>query len=73
MTNYFYTDTNGQKQWASEQHLQTLAAQGIVLPYTPLETEDGRTGLAGKMVPGLFTTASSPQTTQVPPVGQTRG
>jgi len=54
MTNFYYTDTNGQKQGLiSEQHLRTLAAQGVITPDTPLETEGGHKGLAGQ-IPGLF-------------------
>ena len=59
MANYFYTDTNGQKQWADEQLLRTLAAQGIITPETPLETETGRKGFA-RQVPGLFSGGYSP-------------
>ena len=51
--NYFYTDANGQRQWASEQNLRTLALQGIITPHTPLETDTGHKGLAGQ-IPGLF-------------------
>jgi len=58
MINYFYTDTNGSKQGpVTTQQLQELVAQGIVGPYTPLETDGGHKGVAGQ-VPGLFAAAS---------------
>ncbi|MCL2117838.1 MAG: NINE protein [Planctomycetaceae bacterium] len=60
MTNFFYTDANGQKQGPiNDAQLKTLAAQGIVTPTTSLETESGHKGVASQ-IPGLFAAASSP-------------
>ena len=57
MINYFYTDANGQKQGPVDmQQLQTWAAQGVITPETPLESDTGHQGLAGQ-IPGLFATA----------------
>jgi hypothetical protein len=53
MANFFYTDANGCKQGPySNPQLQELATQGIITPYTPLETDGGHTGVAGQ-IPGL--------------------
>ena len=62
MPNFFYYDTNGQKQGAfNEQQLKAFAAQGIINRQTQLETEGGHKGLAGQ-IPGLFAAAPSPFT-----------
>ena len=53
MPNYFFTDSNGQKQGpVNDQQLQALAAQKKITPQTPLTTESGHQGLAGQ-IPGL--------------------
>jgi hypothetical protein len=54
MPNWFYTDSNG-SQWGpiNDQQLHELVAQGIITPNTPMETDTGHTGVAGK-IPGLF-------------------
>ena len=63
MTTYFYTDANGQKNPVTEQQLQTLINQGIILPTTPLETDSGHQGLAGQ-IPGLnFDSVAPPRFT----------
>jgi len=60
MANYFYADATGTKQGPyNEQQLQALAAQGIITPATPLETDSGHKGVAGQ-IPGLFATTSVP-------------
>ncbi|MCL2710959.1 MAG: DUF4339 domain-containing protein [Planctomycetaceae bacterium] len=52
--NYFYLDQTNQKQGpVSEQQLKELAAQGIIGPQTPMETDTGHQGTAGQ-IPGLF-------------------
>jgi len=68
MTNFFYTDTNNQKQLVDDQRLKELVAQGLINPHTPLETVGGHKGLAGQ-IPGLFDVAPSPfsQTGQAQP------
>jgi hypothetical protein len=60
MANYFYTDSDGNKQGPlNGQQLQALAAKEIIEPTTPLMTDTGHTGLAGQ-IPGLqFNTAAS--------------
>ena len=68
MANYFYFDQNNQKQGpVSTQQLQELAAQGVIGPHTPMETDTGHRGVAGQ-IPGLrFNTVEPPlfeQTTQ---------
>ena len=67
MPNYFYLDTNGQKQGpVNDQQLQTLATQGIITPDTPLVTDGGHKGKAGQ-IQGLFTAPSpNPFTTPMP-------
>jgi len=67
MPNYFYIDANGQKHGlVNDQQLQTLAAQGVITPNTPLETEGGHKGVAGQ-IPGLrFNTAASTPFAQMP-------
>ena len=69
MTNYFYTDANGQKQGpVDEQRLRELAAQGIIGPHTSMETDGGHKGSAGQ-IPGLFpfpAAAPSPPPRPVP-------
>jgi hypothetical protein len=53
MTNFFYTDANGNKQGPlNTQRLQALTNRGIITPETPLQTDTGHTGLAGQ-IPGL--------------------
>jgi len=59
MPNFFYTDANGQKQGpVNDQQLKALAAQGIITPSTPMETDSGHKGTAGQL-PGLFAAASA--------------
>ena len=58
MSNYFYTDASGQKFGPiNDQQLQILAANGTIMPNTPLETEAGHQGFAGQ-IPGLFVSSS---------------
>jgi hypothetical protein len=53
MPNYYYFDASGQKYGlVNDQRLQALAAQGVITPNTPLETEGGHRGVAGQ-IPGL--------------------
>jgi TM2 domain-containing membrane protein YozV len=62
MPNFFYFDQTNQKQGpVNEQQLKVLAAQGVIGPNTPLETDNGYQGVAGQ-IRGLFTTASPPFT-----------
>jgi hypothetical protein len=50
MANWFYYDDNGQKQGPiDEEQLQILVANGMILPETRIETEDGRKAKAGKI------------------------
>ena len=64
MPNYYYYDTNGQKYGLiDDQQLRSLAAQGIITPNTPLETEGGHRGTAGQ-IPGLFPNAPHQPPTQ---------
>ena len=49
MPNYFFTDENGTKHLLTEQRLQTLVERGVIVPTTPLETEDGHQGFAGQI------------------------
>jgi hypothetical protein len=70
---YFYTDANGHRQGpVDKQQFNALAAQGIITPTTPMETEGGHTGVAGQ-IPGLnFNRTSVPpfaQTVSAPPPG----
>ena len=59
MPNFYYTDTNGQKQGAiSPSQLKELVAQGIITPDTLLETDNGHKGKAGQ-IKGLFPHPSS--------------
>jgi uncharacterized membrane protein YhaH (DUF805 family) len=54
MSNFFYFDQANQKQGpVNEQQLKELAAQGVIGPNTPLETDTGHKGTAGQ-IPGLF-------------------
>jgi len=76
MASFFYFDANGGKNGPyNEQQLQTLAAQGIITPSTPLETDGGHKGVAGQ-IPGLkFNAAAQPpfaQMVSTPPPGGTR-
>ena len=70
MPYFFYTDENGTKHTVNDQQLRSLAANGVIVPTTPLETDDGHTGLAGQ-IPGLNFGAAAPsppaQPTQAPP------
>jgi hypothetical protein len=60
MPHYFYPDASGNKQGPfSDQQLQELAAQGMITPYTPLETESGHKGIAGQ-IPGLDFASAAP-------------
>ena len=53
MTNFFYTDENGQRQGpCNVQQLQTLVDMGILTADSSLETDTGHRGLAGR-IPGL--------------------
>ena len=61
MTNYFYTDTNEERQQINEQELRELVEQRLITADTPLETDGGHKGLAGQ-IPGLFVVAPSPFT-----------
>ena len=65
MPNFYYIDANGQKQGlVTEQQLQALAAQGVIAPNTPMETEGGHKGLA-EQIPGLkFNVTAMAQVTQ---------
>jgi hypothetical protein len=50
MANWFYYDDNGQKLGPiNNMLLKALVAQGVILPETIVETEDGRKGRAGKI------------------------
>jgi len=71
MSNYFFTDANGQKQGpVNDQHLKELAAQGIIGPNTPMETDTGYQGTAGQ-IPGLnFNVPPSAPSPFAPPVPQ---
>jgi len=54
MPNFFYFDQSHQKYGpVSDQQLKALAAQGVINPNTPMETDTGHKGLAGQ-IPGLF-------------------
>ena len=67
MPNFYYTDTYGQKHGLfNEEQLKSLVAQGIITPYTPLETEGGHKGLA-EQIPGLFDSVLPPFA-YVPPI-----
>ena len=64
MPNYIFTDKNGTKHSLTEPQLQALAAKGVIVPTTPLETDTGHTGLAGQ-IPGLkFKNTAPPPFTQ---------
>ena len=70
MPNFFYYDANGQKQGLiNDEQLKALAAQGLITPTTPLETEGGHKGTAGQ-IRGLFAPAppSTAQPAQATPV-----
>jgi hypothetical protein len=61
MPNYYYIDTNGQKQGlVSDEQLKELAAQGIINANTLLETESGHKGTAGQISGLKFSTAPPP-------------
>jgi len=67
MTNWYYTDVNGQKQELSNnQQLKELAAREIITPDTLLETDTGYSEVAGQ-IPGLFTETYSLVTEPEPP------
>ena len=60
MTNFFYTDANGQKHGPiNDQLLRVLVTQNKIRPDTSLETDTGYKGVAGQ-IPGLFV-ATPPQ------------
>ena len=68
MTNFFRYDASGQKRGPfNEQQLQTLAAQGKILPTTPLETDTGYKGVAGQIPSLVFNTVPPPQNLTRPP------
>jgi len=61
MPNFYYTDTNGQRQrLVNEEKLKLLATLGIITPDTLLEIDDGRKGKAGQ-IEGLFDAVAAPQ------------
>ena len=77
MPNFFYYGQFNQKQGpVNEQQLKALAAQGVLGPQTPLETDSGHKGTAGQ-IPGLFPApaaqppAPNPHTTSRPAGNQT--
>jgi len=54
MTNFFYFDQINQKQGpVTGKELRKLVAQGVIGPYTPMETDTGRKVSAGQ-IPRLF-------------------
>ena len=64
MANFFYTDAYGYQQGPYDmQQLQELAAEGVITPQTPMETEMGEKGVAGQ-IPGLFGSAFAVPGTQ---------
>ena len=67
MSNFFLTDKNGTRHSFNEQQIKALAAQGKILPTTPLETDTGYKGVAGQ-IPGLiFNTIAPPLVNQTMP------
>jgi hypothetical protein len=65
MASYFCIDANGNKRGPyNEQQLQVLAAQGVITPATPLETDTGHKGIAGQIAGLNFSTA--PPNMQIP-------
>ncbi|MDR3108466.1 MAG: DUF4339 domain-containing protein [Planctomycetaceae bacterium] len=61
MTNWYYYDSNGQKQGLlTTEALQELVTQGIVIPTTKLVTETGQEGWAGQVSRLVFPTAPQP-------------
>jgi len=63
MTNWYYYNDGKKHGPITSSALKALAEQGVITSTTPLETESGRKGPAGK-VPGLFNAApSNPFTT----------
>ena len=72
MPNYFYIDTNGQKQGlVNDEQLKELAAQGVINANTLLETESGRKGTAGQ-IPGLKFDTTPPPSAQTAQASQNR-
>ena len=69
MPNFFYFDQNNQKHGpVDDQQLKALAAQGVINPNTPMETDTGHKGTAGQ-IPGLtFNTATPISVAQSPQV-----
>jgi len=71
MPNFFYFDQNYQKQGpVSEERLRELAAQGLITPNSPVESDTGHKGVAGQLPSLTFGTAAptpSAQPTQTPP------
>ena len=64
MANYFYFDQNNQKCGpVNDQQLKALAAQGVINPNTPMETDTGHQGLAGQ-IPDLFAATPPPFVSQ---------
>ena len=62
MANYFYTDANGNKRGpVTPEALKAMAAQWIIKPNTPLETDSGQKTLAGQ-ISGLFNAPQQPAT-----------
>ncbi len=67
MANYFYFDASGRKFGpVNDTQLKALAAQGVITPITPMETDTGYRGQAGQ-IPGLFAvpTPASPFTAAI--------
>jgi len=64
MSNWFYYDSNAQKQgpYTSAQ-FKELAKQGVITPDTMIETEEGKTAPARRMKGLTFGESARPQTT----------
>jgi len=68
MSNWYYYDSNGQKQGlVTGGQLKWLAKNGKITPETMVETEDGKTAPARKVKGLTFTTTAQPET---PPSGE---
>ncbi|MCL2005521.1 MAG: DUF4339 domain-containing protein, partial [Planctomycetaceae bacterium] len=65
MSNWFYYDSNGQKQgpYTSAQ-FKELAKQGVVTPDTMIETAEGKTAPARKVKGLTFTETAQTASTQ---------
>jgi len=59
MSNFYYTDENGQRGLINAEQLKALAVQGAITPDTLLETETGQKGTAGQ-IKGLFASVPMP-------------